>query len=85
MKIKHKPLVCICREVNARTGEITVYKIDRKITLDDLLVLKYRACFNSELRYFVTTEDYYLEHHEEITDNLRQGEAETCDGLVEID
>ncbi len=85
MKTKCKDLICICREVNARTGEIAVYKTDGKITSDDLFILKYRACFNHELRYFVTTEDYYLEHHKEITDNLRQGEPETCDGLVEID
>lgn len=50
-----RDIVVICREVNRRTGEVTVYEGKTGIVNDQLIAkLSIRSRYNPELRYFVT-------------------------------
>ena len=44
------PIIAICREINTRTGERAVYRLDGRATNDMLFMLRIRQMYNPELR-----------------------------------
>lgn len=81
MKPVYVPMV-VCREVNVRTGEITVYPVETEVTDRVLMCLKLRARANPELRYFATTKGRWRLWRGEIEALLRQANV-TRDMLEE--
>lgn len=82
------PIIAICREINTRTGERAVYRLDGRATNDMLFILRIRQMYNPELRYFATLEENWEECQPEIEYFLKKQDvsremAEKI-GLVEI-
>ena len=79
------PIIAICREINTRTGERAVYRLDGRATNDMLFILQ---MYNPELLYFATREENWEERQPEIEYFLKKQDVsrETAEkiGLVEI-
>lgn len=74
-----KELICLCKEIDKATGEISVYSINAEVTDRLLFMLGIRQRANPELRYFVTlranfdaNEETILKqlHRKQVTDRL---------------
>lgn len=82
------PIIAICREINTRTGERAVYRLDGRATNDMLFMLRIRQMYNPELRYFATREENWEECQSEIEFFLKKRdisrEMTEKIGLVEI-
>lgn len=65
-------MICVCREIDKSTGEITVYPLKAEVTDSLLFCLGIRQRANQELRYFVTLATNYDANEETILKQLHR-------------